>query len=436
MAALSGAALFMPEISQNNESKSNQVIEHLFRHESAKVISHLTRVYGTSNLELVEDAVQESLIKAMQTWSFKGIPDNPTSWLMAVSRNVVLDQLRRKSNFIGKQDTILVEQEFLNGETSELEIEDPAIFEDDQLRMIFACCHPAISSEYQIVLTLKILGGFSKSEIAKALLKKDDAIAKAYTRAKKKLREYSTKLEVPPESEIKNRLSIVVKIIYLLFNEGYTASSGEELIKQDVCIEALRLNNLLLNNILTAEPEVHALQALMYFQVSRFDARINDAGELLTLDRQDRSRWHQGYIDLGIEQLGLAANGVQLTEYHIQASIACFHCVAVDFESTNWKGILTMYDFQMQMNPAPVVALNRVVVINQLYGPENALEEFEELNSNELDSYYLYYAVLGDIMEKLNANQKAASAYEKAKSLTNNSVEITYLEAKIKELIF
>lgn len=426
----------MPEQEKHNKSNANQVVEHLFRHESAKVVSHLTRVYGTSNLEIVEDAVQESLIKAMQTWSFKGVPDNPTSWLMTVARNLVLDQLRRNSNFLGKQESILVEQEYLSGGAVEVEVDDPKLFEDDQLRMIFACCHPAISPEYQIVLTLKILGGFSKAEIAKALLKKEDAVAKAYTRAKKKLSENSTKLEVPPESEIRTRLSIVLKIIYLLFNEGYTASSGEELTKQDVCIEALRLNDLLLKNSMTAEPEVHALQALMYFQVSRFDARVNENGELLTLDKQDRARWHRGYIDLGIQQLGLAANGVQLSEYHIQASIACFHCVAENFESTNWQGILSMYDFQMQLNPAPVVALNRVVVINQLHGPKKALAEYEKLGAKDLDTYYLYHAVLGDIYEKLKEPKKAAQAYRLAKSLTNNNVEITYLEAKIKDLSF
>lgn len=404
-----------------------QLVDHFFRTEYGKAVSHLTNRFGSKNLELAEDSVQEALIKAMQTWPYAEIPQNPTGWILRVAGNKMIDQLRRDQKMV-RQDVPEKSEEF----------KDHILLEpmnDDMVRMMFACCHPSLSSEYQIILTLKILGGLSVREIASALVKKEETVAKGYTRAKKKFKKEEIKLILPPANEIENRLDMVLKIIYLLFNEGYKAAEGTELIREDLCKEAIRLNKVLLDSELCDTPSANALISMMLFQVARFKARIDAQGNIISLEDQDRSKWDQELINPGLEYLEKASDTGELNEYIIQAVISATHCQAKSFEETNWNSILRMYDLHLQINNNPIIALNRVIPLQKVHGTLLAFKELERLEATDFfEEYYLFYAIKAKFLEEIGNIELSKDAYKKALSLARNEREKTYLSQKINQL--
>lgn len=407
--------------------KVDQLIDHFFRTEYGKAVSHLTSRFGTGNIELAEDAVQDTLIKAMQTWPYAQVPDNPTGWILRVAGNKMIDHLRREQKQ-SKESIPEVSEEFMD----DIPLTD---INDDMIRMIFACCHPTLSPEYQIILTLKILGGLSIREISTTLLKKEETVAKAYTRAKKKFKKDEINLTLPPANEIEQRLEMVLKIIYLLFNEGYKSAEGSNLIREDLCREAVRLNHVLLDSEICNTPSANALMALMCFHISRFSARVDESGEIISLEHQDRTKWDQELISKGRSYLNNASNAQEVNDYIIQAGISSHHCSASSFEETNWGEILRLYDLQYQINPSPVIRLNRIVPMERVHGSMLAYAELEELEETGFfDTYYLFYAIKGGILQNLGEIDESIAALKKAISLTKNEREVTYLEKKLHQL--
>ena len=404
--------------------QTSQLVDHFFRTEYGKAVSHLTSKFGASNLELAEDSVQEALIKAMQTWPYSQIPDNPTGWILRVARNKMIDHLRRDQKTNNQEVP-----ERAEGMKEDLSLES---INDDMVRMIFACCHPSLSQEYQIILTLKILGGLSIREISSSLLKKEETVAKAYTRAKKKFKKEEIKLSLPSAHEIEKRLDIVLKIIYLLFNEGYKSAEGDLLIRRDLCKDAIRLNGVLLESEVCNTPSANALMALMHFHTSRFAARVDDSGNVISLEDQDRSRWDQELIQEGLNYLTNASQEGIMNEYLIQAAISATHCQAATFEETDWKNILSLYDLQLQLTPTPVVELNRVVALEKVHGPLLGLKEIERLEATQFfEEYYLFYAIKSEMLKKMGSMEDARTALERAVLLAKNEREKVYLLSKL-----
>jgi RNA polymerase sigma factor (sigma-70 family) len=411
----------------------SQVVEHLFRHEWGKMVAILTRIFGVENMTLAEDVVQEALSRALQTWPFYGVPENPAAWIMRASRNLALDVVRRQKVFREKEAEIVHLMD--RPQTSP----DAAIFTDqeiadDRLRMIFACCHPVVPAEAQIALALKTLCGFSISEIARAFLTTDAAIAKRLTRAKQQIRDAKIAFEIPVGEELTQRLETVLHSLYLLFNEGYKASSGEKLVREEICQEAMRLTTLLAEHPAGNCPKTHALLALMLLNSARIPARVDVDGNLLRLQDQDRSRWDRPMIARGLYHLAHSADGNEITEYHVQAGISACHCDAPDFESTDWRQILALYDRLMQFDNSPVVALNRAVAVANVHGPKAGLEAVAAIeNRNKLESYYLLYAVLGEFESQMKDPLAAAGYFRKSLKLAEMKSEQAFLSKRLQE---
>lgn len=403
-----------------------KLVDHYFREEYGKAVSFLTAKYGSQHLELAEDSVQEALYKAMQTWPYAQIPKNPSGWIVTVASNKMIDHFRKTSR-LDSADYIPDKPV----ETTDLNLES---IQDDVVKMMFACCHPSLSTEYQIILTLKILGGLSIREIARGLLKKEETVAKSYTRAKKKFQEEEIQLELPSQAEIKGRLRTVLHVIYLLFNEGYKTTEGEELLKRDLCNEAIRLAKLLTEYDLTDIPMSHSLLALMYFHVSRFDARVDVEGKLVTLENQDRSKWDKEKIDQGMASLKMATSGAFLNEFYVQAAISGMHCEAKTYSDTQWNEILRMYDTLLRIQPSSIVRLNRAVALAKARSAAEALQEIQALEKvGELDSYYLFHAIKGDLLLEVGDLTGGRVAIAKAIALTNNGAEKEHLRKKLEE---
>jgi RNA polymerase sigma-70 factor (ECF subfamily) len=317
----------------HTQPEINKLVDNLFRREAGRITSILTNIFGLHNLEMTEDVVQDTLIKALQQWSFKGVPDNPSAWLFKAAKNKAIDILRREQAgqkyFPGKA----VDSEWLlQGNVNEFFSENE--IKDGQLRMIFACCHPDLPPEAQVALALKNLCGFSVKEIAKAFLTNEAAINKRLTRAKDKFRDGTVKFEIPSGAQLESRLSRVLTTLYLLFNEGYNSSDKNTLIKEDLIEEALRLAGLLADHHLTSKPEVYALLALMLFHYARTPARMDNAGNIILLEQQDRNLWDKKLITKGIEHFNKSSDGYRMSEYHLEAGIAYFYAAADNFETT------------------------------------------------------------------------------------------------------
>lgn len=409
--------------------KSEALVEHIFRHEYGKMISLLTYRFGPSHLERIEDAVQEALIKAMQVWGYSEPPQNPTAWLLYVAKNQLIDRLRKDNKMIHED----VDFKFEKVLSVQEEVQLNDTINDSQLKMIFACCHPTLSQEYQIILSLKLIGGFGNAEIAKAMLKKEETIAKSFTRAKKRLKDNVKTLDIPIEIGLKSRMTIVLKVIYLLFSEGYAKSSGEVLIKKDICTEAIRLAQLLAGNKYCDQPAVHALIALMYFHTSRFDARIDSIGEMVDLEHQDRKLYDKELIEIGVQHLGRAAVKTGLSDYHLQAAVSYFHCSAMNFEDTDWKAILSLYDLQLDWQYSPIIQLNRIVPFHKVHGAKKALTE---LNDFAKSPYFLgnglFYAIKAELLADLKNSKASKEALKQAIALTKNELERKHLNKKLK----
>jgi RNA polymerase sigma factor (sigma-70 family) len=410
----------------------SQVVEHLFRHESGKMVATLTRIFGIEHLTLAEDVVQEALARALQTWPFYGVPANPSAWIMRTSRNLALDVVRRQKVFRDKQPEItrLIEED--GSDPNEAPFSEPEIA-DDRLRFIFVCCHPAIPPEAQVALALKTLCGFSVTEISRAFLTTDAAIAKRLTRAKQKIREAGVRFEIPTGEELSRRLDTVLQSLYLLFNEGYKASSGDKLVREDICMEAIRLTALLAGHPAGDQPRAHALLALMYLNAARLPGRVDDEGNLLRIQEQDRSSWDRKMIARGVVHLSRAAAGDQLTEYHIQAGIAACHTLAPDYQSTDWAQILALYDRLIEIDDSPVVALNRAVAIAELHGPQAGLDAINAIRERQtLESYYLLHAVLGEFESRLKHFEAAAAHFKKSIALAPLKSEQDFLTKRLR----
>ncbi len=412
-------------------SKDHQnTIEHLFRTEYGKVVAVLTHKFGTSYLEQIEDATQDTFIKAMQVWAYQSIPDNPTAWLYRVASNRMIDLLRREKKVEYREVEELLSKS--DGEHSVEPSLDQSI-SDSQLKMIFACCHPALSQEYQIILSLKLIGGFSNTELAEALLKKEETVAKSFTRAKKKFREEVQLLKIPVQMGLQSRLFQVLRVIYLLFTGGYAATSGSQIIKRDICYEALRLALLLQENKYCQHPNLNALIALMCFHASRFDARLDEANELVTLEYHDRSKYNQDLISIGIRHLENAGTLDRTpSDYHLEAARSYYHSIAKSFAETDWNGILYLYDVQLKLYYSPMVALNRIIPFAKLHGAKKGLAELEALGKRRsFENQGLYHAIKAELQSKLNRPEKQQAALKKAIALSENELVKRHYQKKM-----
>src|SRR5947199_7685253 len=409
----------------------SQLVEHLFRHESAKIVATLTRIFGIEHLNLAEDVVQEALGRALQTWPYRGIPENPSAWIMRASRNLAFDVIQREKVFRGKEAEIARLIEAGGSSAPQAVSFSENEIADDRLRMMFVCCHPVIPPEAQVALALKTLCGFSVTEISRAFLTTDAAIAKRLTRAKQKIREARIPFEIPAGAELARRLDSVLQSLYLLFNEGYKASSGEKLVREEICYEAIRLTGLLAEHAAGNQPKTHALLALMLLNGARIPTRVDGEGNLLRLQEQDRTRWDQPLIAQGMFHFAQSAAGEEITEYHLQAGIAAFHCAAQDYESTDWRQILSLYDRLVEFDDSPVIALNRAVVVANIHGPGAGLDAVAAIQGREkLDSYYLLYAVLGEFEAQLNDPLSAAGYFRRSLQLAESKSEQVFLSKR------
>ncbi|HEY2721504.1 MAG TPA: sigma-70 family RNA polymerase sigma factor [Chitinophagaceae bacterium] len=413
-----------------NSKTINQIVDHLFRHESGKMVSVLSRLLGLRNLEIAQDIVQDTLLQAMNTWPYNNIPENPSAWLYRVARNKAIDFLRRRKKFneIAPQYSYLLQSEYTLASTvNNLFLENE--IQDSQLRMIFACSHPAITEESQIALTLKTLCGLNAGEIAKAFLTNEETINKRIYRAKEKIRIERIELNVPQGKELPMRLDIVLKSLYLLFNEGYNSSHPDLLIRDDLCQEATRLVFLLTTYQLTNTSRTNALLSLMCFQASRLQARLDDKGNIILLKHQDRSKWYKPLIERGTRYLELASETADISAYHLEAAIASLHAVAPTFEQTDWKSIYDLYEVLYKLQPVPIIALNKAIASAYATSKENALDQLLKIKG--LENYYLYHTSVGEIYFELDNRKMAKKFYEIALNLTTSKQERQLLKTKI-----
>ncbi|HWA86909.1 MAG TPA: sigma-70 family RNA polymerase sigma factor [Opitutus sp.] len=411
------------------------VVDHLFRRESGRLVAILAARLGAANLQLAEDVVQDALLRAMQVWPFTGVPDNPSAWLLQTARNRAFDVLRRHRTLTEKIPAVapLIE------ETARDAFAAPAPqFEDEiadsQLRMMFACCHPRLAPEAQVALILKTLCGFGEREIAAAFLATEAAIVKRLVRARKQLRDARIAVDLPPAAELAPRVEAVLTALYLLFNEGYKASHGDSLLRADLCAEAIRLANLLAAHLVGNRPETHALLALLHFHASRLPARTADDGSLLVLAAQDRLRWDRRQIACGIAHLDQSAAGVRVTRWHLEAGIAACHALAPDFAHTDWPHILELYDELLTIDPSPVVALNRAITLARVRGAEAGLRALAGLPQRPLGRYHLFHATSAQLLLDAGRPAEAAAALRRALALVVLPAERQLLEARLAAL--
>jgi RNA polymerase sigma factor (sigma-70 family) len=410
-----------------------RLAEHLFRHEAGKLVSVLTGIFGIDRLQLAEDVVQESLVRAMQTWPYYGIPRNPAAWITQTAKHLALDLIRREKVFRDKQSEVVafIEQRSEDSTAADVPLFDDEI-KDNRLRLMFACCHPLIPEEAQTALALKTLCGFGTAEIARAFLTTEAAIAKRLTRARQRIQELRIPFEIPAGEELSIRLDSVLRTLYLLFNEGYKASSGASLIREELCSEALRLTTLLAGHRIGSQPRTHALLALMLFNAARLPARLDAEGNILRLKEQDRSSWNNVMIARGLFFLSQSAAGQEISAYHLQAAIAACHCTADDYASTDWSQILSLYDRLIELDDSPIVALNRAVAVANVHGPREGIATIEAMQIREpLDSYYLLYAVMAEFESQLNNFPAAASHLRRALQLTKMKSEKALLSKRL-----
>jgi RNA polymerase sigma-70 factor (ECF subfamily) len=395
------------------------------------MVAILTGLFGLDHLTLAEDVVQEALARAFQTWPYYGVPDNPSAWIMRTARNLALDVVRREKVFHEKEPEIVRLMD-RDGPGPDSAIFPEQEIADDRLRMMFVCCHPQIPSEAQVALALKTLGGFSVTEISRAFLTTDAAIAKRLTRAKQKIREAQIPFEIPAGEELGRRLDGVLQSVYLLFNEGYKASSGDKLIREDVCAEAIRLAGLLAEHPAGNLPKTHALLSLMLFSAARLPARLDSEGNLLRLQDQDRNLWDRLMIVRGMYHLSKSSADNEISEYHLQAGIAACHSLARDYAETDWKQILALYNRLGEIDVSPVVALNRAVAIAEVDGPQAGIEAIKAIpDLPSLESYYLLHAVLGELELRLNHSRAAAVHFRKSLELAEIKSEQAFLAKRL-----
>jgi len=407
--------------------------DHLFRREAGRMVSTLTRIFGVHNLALAEDVVQDAFCRALEVWKFRGVPENPSAWLMTTAKNRALDVLRRErtARVFAPELGRMVESEWTLAPAVE-ELFGPSEIKDDLLRMMFSCCHPRLPEEAQIALVLHILCGFSVGEVASAFVSSHAAMEKRITRAKKVLAGSKKLFDIADGEDFAARLPAVHRALYLLFNEGYHGASPESAVRSELCFEAMRLAAVLREHPQAATPATHALSALMYFDAARLPARLDSSGDLRSLFNQDRSLWDANLVAEGERLLDLSASGPDLTEYHVEAAIAWVHTTSHRAEDTDWGMIVSLYDKLMAIRPSPVVALNRGIAVGQREGPRRGLEEIRAIaNSERLANYPFYHAALGEFEFRMARHEVAREHFQSALTLARNPTERRFLEQRI-----
>ncbi|WP_142688173.1 RNA polymerase sigma factor [Chitinophaga polysaccharea] len=406
-----------------------ELLPHLFRTEYQKMVSVLGSLFGIEHIEQAEDIVSDTFLAATESWSAKGLPENPTAWLYAVAKNKTKNWLKRNTFF---QQKLLSDLRYNLPEGEEIEIEidlSARNITDSQLAMIFAVCHPVIPAESQVALALNLLCGFGTQEIADAYLTTKTVIYKRLSRAKEKLKEAGIKIRQLTFTEINDRLETVLKTLYLLFSEGYYSTSHNTVLRKDLCVEAMRLNYLLIEQPQTNQPAVNALLALMCFHASRFDARVNDTGEMILYQEQDETRWNRELIERGEYYLNQAGNSSALTRYHLEAAIAWWHTHKED-SSEKWNNILDLYNQLLILEYSPIAALNRTYAIAKARSKQEAITAAERL---QLTDNYFYYALLGNLYTDID-DKKAVQHYETALKMATTPADIALIEKNIGQI--
>jgi RNA polymerase sigma factor (sigma-70 family) len=410
-----------------------ETTDHLFRREAGRMVSVLTRIFGVHNLQLAEDVVQDAFCRALEVWPYRGVPENPSAWLMATAKNRALDVLRRSrtARTFAPELGRLLDSEWTLAPAVE-ELFGANEIKDDQLRMMFSCCHPRLPEEAQVALILHILCGFSVNEVASGFVSSHSAIEKRITRAKKVLAKSKRLFDVASSEDFSARLPAVHRALYLLFNEGYHGASSEIAVRAELCREAMRLTAILLEHPLGTTPTTYALAALMGLHAARLPARVDASGNLSSLLDQDRTQWDQQLTIEGLKLLELSAAGSELTEYHVEAAIASFHARALNIEDTNWKAIVSLYDTLMRIRPSPIVALNRAIAVAQNEGPERGLEEIHSIaDRDRLAAYPFYSAALGELEFRLGRPETARGHFRAALALARNPMERRFLDQRV-----
>jgi RNA polymerase sigma-70 factor (ECF subfamily) len=412
-------------VSGQTRPAPGDLLEHLFRHQSGRMVAHLTRLLGPAHIDLAEEAVQDTMIRALQSWPYHGVPENPPAWLFRVAHNLAIDAIRRHRMMGEKAEAMVAELSRSSaGMPDHPEIEEQ--LRDDELRMIVMCCHPEIPRESRVALSLKTVGGFSVREIARAFLAEDAAIAQRLARAKRQIRDQRLTLDPPRGPEMKPRLDSVLEVIYLIFNEGYAAHEGEDLIRTDLCFEALRLASLVAASSI-ATPGAQALMALLAFQAARLPARVDQSGDLVLFEQQDRARWDQRLIQAGFRHFDRSMAGDEVSIYHAQAAIAATYAAPGPID---WGMILRLYDELLEMYPSPVAELNRAVAMAKSGRPAEALAELDRLEKNpQLRDYYLMPAARGHLLLELGRREEAAASFRQSIECSCSEPERRFLRA-------
>lgn len=398
------------------------LLDHLFRRQAGRLVAALARLLGPDRLDLAEEVVQDAIVRALEVWPHRGVPSDPAAWLARVARNRAIDLLRREAT--------------LRDRLARWDPEQPtrasADGMDDELAMVFLCCHPSLPRESRVALTLKTVGGFGVTEIARAFLARPDAIAQRLVRAKRSLRDAGARFDLPTPEALAERIESVHDVLYLMFNEGYGAAQGDALVRAELCGEAMRLAERVAEGPGGDSAETDALLALMYLQASRLPARTDAAGALILLEDQPRERWDRGLIARGLRRLDRSARGGRETRYHLEAAIAACHAVAPSFEATDWARIEALYEQLETLTDSPVVALNRAVAIGMLHGPADALAFLDtHVQGDALQRYLPWHATLGELYRRSGDDVRAAAAFRTALSLPVTEPERAFLRARL-----